>query len=345
MTTLAADGISLSFDVRTGLIERFTVIDGTEQISPLNRAPWVGTDEALADGLAPHMYTLGGDFFCAPFGQETDGVPLHGWPANSHWSILEQSSNHLAARLDKTVNGAQLIKELWLCPGHPFVYQRHRFIGGTGRVPVANHANVALPNGGLIRTSAKQAWMTPPQPLEDDPKRGRSGLAYPARCTDPTAFTSVDGTTDLTRYPWFPRHEDFVIGVEAPGHTLGWTAVTRPTEGDLFLSVRCAAALPFTMLWHSNGGRDYAPWSGRHFGCLGVEEGAADHVLGPEREGSLPGPGALQLTRDGSVEVLHAIGAISWPSGSAVKSVDYSKGVLTVTGDCGVRRRVRGLFE
>ena len=62
------------------------------------------------------------------------------------------------------------------------------------------------------------------------------------------------------------------VGIEAQGHRLGWTTVTRPEEGDLFLSLRNARRLPMTMLWHSNGGRDYAPWSGRHFGCLGVEE-------------------------------------------------------------------------
>lgn len=100
-------------------------------------------------------------------------------------------------------------------------------------MPVANHANLSLPRGGAIRTSPKAAWETPGAPLEGDPARGCSALRYPARSQDPRAFPSLDGTADLTCYPWTPRHEEFAVGLEARGHRLGWTAVTRPEEGDL----------------------------------------------------------------------------------------------------------------
>ena len=46
----------------------------------------------------------------------------------------------------------------------------------------------ALPNGGLIRTSAKSHWETPAHPQEGDPARGRSALKYPARSVDPRRF-------------------------------------------------------------------------------------------------------------------------------------------------------------
>lgn len=341
MFHLSADGIQLSFDPQTGLIESFTVADGDTEISPMHRAPWVGTDEVLPKGLAPHMYTLGGDFFCAPFGQEKDGAPLHGWPANAPWSVTSTSTGYLSARLDRRVNNAELVKELWLCPEHPFVYQRHTFNGGNGQIPVANHANLSLPNGGIIRTSPKSGWQTSPMPLESDPARGRSGLIYPASSSDPTRFPSIDGTTDLTRYPWFPKHEDFVVGIDAPGYRLGWTAVTRPVEGDLFLSLKQSASLPMTMLWHSNGGRDYPPWSGRHFGCLGIEEGAAAHVLGSNRDAELSGPGALNLSLDAPSIVTHAIGAITWPTGSAIQSLSLNGDYLEIAGDCGKIRRIR----
>ncbi len=340
MIVLASRGIRLTFDPSLGQIVRFAVMDGAREIAPLHRAPWDKTGEVLPDGLPPHLYHLGGDFFCAPFGEAKDGAPPHGWPPNARWYLQNASPDRLSARLTKPVQGATVTKELWLCPDQPFVYQRHTFVGGSGRVPVSNHANVSLPNGGLIRTSAKQSWVTPPSPLEPDVARGRSGLSYPATATDPAVFPAREGTVDLTRYPWFDRHEDFVSGVEAPGHTLGWTAVTRPTEGDVFLSLRRADQLPMTMLWHSNGGRDYPPWSGRHTGCLGVEEGAAQHMLGVDHGLSLSGPGDLKLHNECAMSVSHVIGAVAWPTGSAIRSVELTDGHLVLCGEDGSRREV-----
>jgi hypothetical protein len=340
MMQKAAIGIGFEFDARTGKITDFTVEDEGRQIVPLHRAPWVGTDERMPPDAAPLMATLGGDFFCAPFSMSEDASPLHGWPANEPWHVTTQSSESLCASLGSTVFGATLSKELSVRDNHPFVYQRHIFTGGHGRVSVANHANVSLPNGGIIRTSQKKYWETPKDQPESDPAMGRSGLRYPAQSTDPRQFPGLDGPVDLTRYPWNPKHEDFVVGIEAGGHSLGWTAVTRPHEKDLFISLRNPRQLPMTMLWHSNGGRDYAPWSGRHIGCLGVEEGAADHMLGLSTEADLSGPGAINLTRHGVNDVRHVIGAINWPSGEAVASITLDDGVLEVRGEAKAVRRI-----
>jgi hypothetical protein len=338
MTVLAARGIRAAFRADTGLLDGFTVTDGGRDIAPLHRAPWVGTHEAMPDDAAPLMARLGGDFFCAPFGGSEDHSPLHGWPANAPWTVTRHNGGALEARLGHLVQGATLTKTLYLMDDHPFVYQTHRFDGGTGRIPVANHANVSVKNGALIRTSPKRCWETPRDPQESDPARGRSQLKYPARTTDPTAFPGLADAVDLTRYPWGSRHEDFVVGVEAAGSPLGWTAVTRPVEGDLFLSLRNPHALPMTMFWHSNGGRDYAPWSGRHFGCLGVEEGAAAQMLGVTTEKDLAGPGFLALADGQSATVRHVIGAIAWPTGEAIASVAIEGGSLVVTGEGGTTR-------
>lgn len=339
MQTLA-EGISFDFDARTGLLDGFTVEDGAKRITPLHRAPWVGTDEAMPPEAAPHMATLGGDFFCAPFALAEDGAPLHGWPANAPWTVVAHAKGTLRAVLTHTVRGATLVKELSVEDGHPFVYQRHVFIGGSGHLSVANHANLSVRNGARIRTSPKRVWETPANAQESDPARGRSALRYPAQSVDPIAFPGISGPVDLTRYPWSPRHEDFVMGLEAPGHWLGWTAVTRPVEGDLYLSLRNAHALPMTMLWHSNGGRDFAPWSGRHFGCLGIEEGAAAHMLDLSTEADLTGSGAFPLQPDGLADVRHVIGAITWPSGEAVADILPGDGFIDIHGEAGALRRV-----
>ena len=340
MATLTARGVRLWFDAATGLLERFVVTDGGVAVAPLHRAPWVGTAEVMPPDAAPHMATLGGDFFCAPFAASESGSPLHGWPANSPWRPSLRGAGILRAVLEKPVHGAVLVKELMLRDDHPFVYARHVFRGGSGRVAVANHANVSLRSGGCIRTSPKRVWETPGEPQESDPARGRSCLRYPAQSGDPRRFPGLDGPVDLSRYPWGERHEDFVVGVEAHGHGLGWTAVTRPAEGDVFLSLRNPVELPMTMLWHSNGGRDFAPWSGRHVGCLGVEEGAAAAMLGMSTEAELAGPGALALAPDGTAEVRHVIGALRWPSGVPIADIRIRGGSLEIRDEAGGTRRL-----
>lgn len=338
MTRIEAQGITFDFRAETGLLESFTVTDEIRQIAPLHRAPWVDTGEEMPEGEAPLMARLGGDFFCAPFAASAEGSPLHGWPANTAWRVTQSGSGVLEAELERPVLGARLTKRLTLHDGHPFVYQSHRFTGGSGRITVANHANVSVANGAWIRTSPKIVWETPAAQQEPDPSRGRSALVSPAQSADPRAFPGTDGPVDLTRYPWNPRHEDFVIGIEAQGHALGWTAVTRPKEKDLFLSLRNPRHLPMTMLWHSNGGRDYPPWSSRHFGCLGVEEGAAETMLGVSTEADLTGPGALTL--GGEAEVRHVIGAIAWPSGEPVSAIETHNGGVTIAGEGGASRHV-----
>lgn len=330
---LAARGIALRFVPEGGVLADLAVTDEGREVAPLHRAPWLGRPPADAP---VHLAGLQGDFLCAPFARPDGASGMHGWPANGTWAVVEAEPSRLVAELPERVGGARVTKRLEVEDGHPFAYQTHAFEGGEGEVSVANHAMLAVPNGALVRTSPKAFWATPPAPQESDPARGRSALRYPARSGDPRAFPRADGgTADLTTFPWADRAEDFCAGVEAEGSRLGWTAVTRPREGDLFLSLRDARALPMTMLWHSNRGRDYAPWDGGNV-CLGVEEGAAAHMLGAWA-GEVR-PGALAL--GGVVEVRHVLGAVAWPSGEAVAEVRGTGDSLLVRGEGGATRRV-----
>ena len=327
---LAARGIALAFDPDCGMIRELAVTDEGRTLRPLHRVPWLGA--TLPTGAAPHLRAMEGDFFCAPFGAGDGTAPIpHGWPANAVWQVTEEGEGRLAARLPKDVQGATLTKRLHVQDGHPFLYETHVFQGGSGTVSVANHAMVTLPGGGLIAMSPKAGFRTPAVALEPDPARGRSALAYPARTADPRAFPAADGgTLDLTRYPFRAGHEDFVVALEASGSRLGWTAVVRLGQGDVYLSLRNPAHLPMTMLWHSDAGRDYAPWSGRHRHCLGVEEGCAPAVLGE--------PGGLALGE--VVDVRHAIGCIAWPTEERVATIAAGADHLTITGETGATRQV-----
>jgi hypothetical protein len=117
--------------------------------------------------------------------------------------------------------------------------------GGQGAISTANHSMISLPHGGIVRFSPKRWFETPASPLEDGPARGRSCLGYPARSADPRHYPAADGgKIDLTRYPFRPAHEDFVVALEAQDSPLGWTVVIRPTEGDLYLSLRNPRRFP-----------------------------------------------------------------------------------------------------
>ncbi|MBF9030448.1 hypothetical protein HKCCE3408_08580 [Rhodobacterales bacterium HKCCE3408] len=331
-THLASSGASARFDPVCGILRDIEFRDDGRVLTPMHRAPW-GAAEVPADA-PPHFVGLEGDFFCAPFGDGGGNAPIpHGWTANGTWHVVEGTASELRAELEEDVQGARVETRLSVRDGHPFLYQSHILRGGSGRISAANHAMVRLPGGGLLSFSPKAQFQTPPTPLEPDPTRGRFCLRYPAVSSDPTDFPAADAKSiDLTRYPFGGAHEDFVIGIEAPDTALGWTAVVRIGQGDAFLSLRNAGHLPMTMLWHSNGGRDYAPWSGRHRACLGIEEGWAPHMLAED--------GGFALTADGMLDIRHAIGAIAWPTEERIVSVATTDDGLRVEGEAGAVRHV-----
>jgi hypothetical protein len=342
MTDLTtARGIRFRFAPQGGVLHGLKVEDDGTTIAPLHRAPWTA-GEVPADA-PPHQRWLGGDFLAAPMGPGPEG--LHGLTANGTWAVTPAAPGTLRAVLDGQVMGATVVKELLVTDDHPFLYQRHLFIGGQGSLPVSNHAMLSLPSSAKLSFSRKRWWETPAAPLETT--RGRSALAYPRRTEDPVEFPGADGgTVNLTRFPWGPAHEDFVSGVEDPAQLLGWTAVVRPDQGDLILCLKNARALPMTMLWHSHGGRDYAPWNGRHLGCLGVEDGAALSVLGlsavevPDPLTAAGQPAGLTLLARGTTEIRHILGACAWPTGQMVAGVMLDGDVLTITGDWGAERQL-----
>lgn len=345
---MQAAGISLAVDLAVGHIRGFTVDMGGRRLTPLHTAPWVD-DPAITEDpeILPDLKYLSGDFFCAPFGGsdvEPDSPP-HGWPANSEWRFLgeERSGGAVTARFElvKPVMGARLVKEFTLRDGHPFLYQRHVFTGGSGAVSASNHAMTHFAGEGRLSFSPKAFGDLPATTQEPDPARGRSLFVTAKRFTDLGKLPLADGTTvDLHHYPLAQRHEDFVMLVEAPGASLGWAAAVRSPEGDIMLSLKNPADVPVTFLWFSNGGRKYKPWNGRHLGVLGIEEGRAYSSAGhaasiapnPLSEAGIPT--ALTLTPESSVALHHVIGGIPLPEGwSRVELIESADNSLRITGD------------
>lgn len=358
-----AKGIEVTVDLRVGHIRQLAVTVAGRRLEPLHTAPWADDPSMAQDiDVAPNVRFLSGDFFCAPFGLSDLQQDLperraysHGATANAPWSLVDfkADADGKIARyaLQEQVLGARVLKELRVRDGHPFLYERHIFQGGDGAVPVANHAMTRIDGEGRIFLSRKAYGWTQDSPLETDPHRGRSALAYPARFDDLTQTPMTNGgKADLTRYPFAEHHEDFVILVEAPGSRLGWMAVAREPQRDLFLSLKNPADYPFTFLWISNGGRDYKPWSGRHRGVLGVEEARAFGGYGyrasiadnPFTRAGLPT--ALSLTPHGEAQVRNIIGGLPLPDGwTTIASISASADALTLTDGQG--RRVLHSFD
>lgn len=335
--TIKAKGISVSVDLAVGHLADMVIDRDGRQLKPLHRAPWVGEPRGtLPQDLPEGTVHLSGDFLCAPFSRsDVEAAPLHGWPANSGWDVVDSKATvdgwRAVFRLQRKVMGASVDKILTLRDDHPFLYQEHVFTGGSGAISVAHHPMTSMRDGGTLAFSPKRFAETPADPLEPDPSRGRFLLAYPARSTDLAHFPARDGgTMDLTDYRMDQKREDFITLVEADHGGPGWTALARHAEADLVLVLKNPAELPITMLWVSNGGRDYAPWSGRHIGVLGIEDGrtAVGHAasIGDnwlKREGVAT---AFALGEGRDVSFRHVIGAVPLSGGEPPRELTTADG-------------------
>ena len=337
---LSVPGLTVLFDPQGGRIDDMMIETGGREtpLRPLHRAPWADHPEDLPEAIAPVERHLAGDFFCAPFGNQP-GQPIHGWTANGTWvpgSIETDHGGALTARyrLDRTVQGARVDKLLTLRPDHPFLYQIHHFEGGSGHLPVAHHAMIRVPGGARLSFSRKRFGLTPNEPLESDPARGRSRLAYPQRFEMLSQVATANGAMiDATRYPFDNSHEDIVVLAEAePG--IAWSSALAADDGFLFFAVKDSRYLPETILWMSHGGRDYAPWLGRHTHVLGIEEAATScHVNGHFTSAAGPDDHGLTmgLTLGGTIEIRYGFGAIPAPSGWArVSDIRIGRETLTL---------------
>lgn len=308
----------VAIDPALGNLRDLSYEVGDQKLSPLHTAPWTDSAEAEAAlSLAPVERRLAGDFFCAPFGaNDVDGGPPHGWTANSRWILEENNGGGARFRLERNVMGAVVEKSVQIAADAPLLYQTHIIRGGEGALSVAHHPMVHVGDGARLCVSPKAAVRTPDEPLEHDRHRLACGITNASIHSLPGA--SGD-TIDLAELPIGSGHEDFVTLIEAPGRMLGWTAVVRET--DIVFVLKEPKKLPVTMLWHSNRGRDYFPWNGRHFGVLGIEDGCASGsnghraACGDNTIRALGVPTTLLLSAETEHRIAHVIGAVPRPGG------------------------------
>ena len=327
-------------------------LDG-RKLSPMHLAPW--SDEPGATHL-PMLQNLRGDFFCAPFGANDllgEEARDHGLTANGRWRQLARTETRLELELEGTVSGATVSKEIRLEPGQPVVYQRTILEGGSGRLPLGHHAMLRAPEGEqLLLSFSPFSWAgTPPRPVESDRDLGRSLLEYPQQFESLERVSlAAAGEIDLSRYPALEASEEILMLTTSPNVQLAWSAAVATQSGWLWFALRPNTVLRSTMLWMSNGGRYYPPFSGRHLRVLGIEEVTSFFHLGHAASVSLNDLSdrgvatSVRLSPGSRTVVDYAFGTVAVPrSFGRVKSIRLEWSLLHLSDESD--RRVEVAFD
>ena len=261
-------------------------------VQPFNVAPWAG--EASSRALDPMLRVLRGDFFCMPFGEnkapyQEERYRPHGETANQTWSFgsfeATEAQAALELALETEVRPGRVGKTIGARAGECVVYQTIRISEMEGPMCYGHHAMLRFPQGegsGLVSVSPFVRGQVLPKTFEHPDEGGYQSLCPGATFDSLMAVESLDGSrADLSRYPARKGFEDLVMVCADPQSHLAWSAVVFPDEGYVWFGLKDRRTLPSTVLWHSNGGRHYAPWNGRHTAVLGIEEVCAYFHLGP----------------------------------------------------------------
>jgi len=319
---------SLSLDPTVGNVPHWQIGGRV----PLHAAPWRDEPEVQADPSIPLVdKRLAGDFLCMPFGRDDVGTdPPHGYPANAPWQVIRTDVAEAHLRLSVPVRGATLDKHLRIVGAA--LYQTHRIEGGQGGVSFAHHPMSRMAEGGRLSFSAKRAVLT--DPVAQYP--GHNLWALNQTRPDLHLACEDGGDWDLRTYPAGHPVEDFCVLVEARGARIGWTILMRNAEDDMLVVLKDARMMPVTMLWVSNGGRDFPPWNGRHKGVIGIEDGCTAGgtglaaAQGKNRLTAMGVPSVLAL--GGSHMLRHAMVSLPRPPGWAeVRDVTIAEGAITLT--------------
>ena len=294
----------------------------TKVIEPMHIAPWV--NEELESSTPKMLKYLRGDFFCAPFGASdllADETRPHGSSANDKWNDIHIDDSSIKLRLSKNISGAELIKEISIRENETVIYQKHTFVGGEGKIPVGHHAMLRIPSRAFISFSDFDFAGTPPQPIETESNLGRSILKYPQQFSHLTNIKRFDNAAiDVSIYPFDTNHEDLYMIISRKDIPFGWSAVSCPDEGWLWYSIKNINLLPNTVIWLSNGGRYYPPFSSRHKNVIGVEETASFFHLGHKASAGtnfLNKSGYktyIELTKAGVTEITYLFGLVQIPN-------------------------------
>ncbi|MBP6506114.1 MAG: hypothetical protein KA257_01005 [Opitutaceae bacterium] len=323
---------------------------GRRSVQPFSIAPWAEEKSTMKPPMIPMMKALRGDFFCCPFGVNPgEKYLVHGETANRDWTLgdvtREGDATTLRASMQLNARPGRVDKRLTLRDGHTAVYCEHVLTGFSGPMPIGSHAMLKFPDQpgvGHISTSrftrghVVTSW-------EQAEAQGYSVLKNGATFTSLKRVPArTGGTLDVSRYPARRGYEELVEVVNEQKSDFGWSAVSLPTEGYVFFTIKDPRVLRQTIFWFSNGGRYYAPWHGRHVNVLGVEDVTSYFHLGlvesakPNSINRTGSPTAMQLRPDRPLRVAHILALAAIPRDfDEVKSIVPHAGGVKLTARSG----------
>jgi hypothetical protein len=328
---------------------------GRKYVSPLSVAPWA--HETLPAALPAILRVLRGDFFCAPFGASDklykgEKHPPHGDSANLTWRFVSAGSvsgrARLHLRMPMRIRPGQIDKEVELRWGETNIYLRHTLSGASGPMCFGHHVMLAFPSdegSGLVSTSRILRAQVAPKPFESPAAGGyqclKTGAMFRRLDRVPLA---AGGYADLSRYPAREGFEDIVMLTHQASDEFAWSAVVFPSEGYAWFALKNPRLLLSTVLWHSNGGRHYPPWNGRHRRVLGIEDVTAYFHYGlpaSARSNPVNRAGfatALNLCRDRPLVVPYIFGVVPVPNDfGKVQNIQPSAAGIELTDTGGKR--------
>jgi hypothetical protein len=256
---------------------------------PMHVAPWA--EEAGALGLDGLMSHLRGEWPCVPFGTNVvpPGLPagwvskipdddlfVHGFSAHNRWELCEAREGfvHLAIKYPK--DSPVIALDRWICgnPDGPTISVKLGIhVRREIEVPVALHLTFRMPTrpGSLLVSAEIEQVIS--YPVRPEPEV--SGLLPDGRSRMLRAVKAIRGNLDLSALPLSFATEELAQLINCQGAVhlkyLDENAtITLNWDQD---------SLPDALLWLSNGGRLYPPWTGRHF-ALGIEPLAGPFDLG-----------------------------------------------------------------
>jgi hypothetical protein len=302
------------------------------EIQPFAVAPWLPRE--IAKDAPEVLRNLRGDFFCLPFGANSPAPrgeqhSLHGATSSARWSLLSytrsRNTAELVAGMRLTPRQGTITKRIRLAPGQTVLYCSHDIKGMAGPMCLGHHAMLRFPDqegAGRIACSGIRFGQVGSAHTENPAQGGYSSLRPGAVFRDLRRVPcAAGGYADLTRFPARAGFDDLVLLVSGASGPLGWTAVTYPREKYLWFALKNPKQLVSTLLWHSNGGRHYPPWNGRHRPVLGLEDITAFFDLGlaaSSRVNSLSRrgvPTTLTLRQDRVLRIPYVMGVARIPNG------------------------------
>lgn len=277
--------VSFSITPHGGHLSQVRFRLGNKIVEPFSTAPWCGRPEVKK--TIPLLRELRGDFFCMPFGDgppwRGEAHPPHGQTANDKWHIQSADGQRIVATMQTKVRAGKITKTIEARADETNLYQLHELEGFKGRMCLGHHAMLDFNRNGPGRISMSKLKLAQvlPAPFENPAQGGYSSLKQGAwfRRLDSVPL-AVGGKTDLSRFPAREGFEDLVMIHHKQTDDFAWSAVVFPEKNFIWFALKNPRHLASTVLWHSNGGRHYPPWNGRHRGVLGIEDVTAYFHLG-----------------------------------------------------------------